>query len=538
MLRNSEKESVYNPPRFAKHWLVKVLYQRLLVIILILIQFYVFVHLAVWVSEISTLFNWLMRLFAWLAVLGILASQRLVIYKLSWIILVLAFPIVGAPLYAVLSTNAFSRKLIRRLSDSLRIIAPLRRKRPALHDALKTVSPNQNKLANYISDTVGYPLYPGGRAEYLAQGEQMYEHMMRSIRRAKKYVFLEFFIVENGYMLEEMIELLEKKAAEGVEVKFLYDDMGSIFRVPREYPAMLGRKGIDCRRFNHLIPVLSTQFNNRDHRKMVVIDGEVAYTGGINIADEYINVKERFGHWKDGGVVFYGEAAWAMSLMFFELWTAAGEGWPLSESDILSYCPKPDYLEMEQPLSPEEKAMTGFIQPYGDTPFDQVYAGRNAYKQLSYSAAKYIYITTPYLVLDHDMVDSLALAARSGVDVRIIVPHIWDKFYVRIVSQSYYKEFIKAGVKIYEYTPGFIHAKTLVTDDQTAVVGTINFDYRSLYLHFEDAVAIYNQPCVQEVYEDFLATQALSQEIRLENFKQNIWARAFASLLRLFAPLM
>lgn len=531
----------YDVPSFAKHWLVRVVYQRLLVVILILLQLYLFVQLTVWVSELSTFFNWLVRLFSWLAVLGILLSQRLVIYKLSWIILVLTFPIVGAPLYAVLSTHLFSRRLIKRLNESLEVIKPLRRSRKSLYEELRAKDRQQYNLANYIAESVGYPLYPGGEAHYLPEGGEMFEHILSSIREAKQYIFLEFFIIDNGVMLYELVTALEEKQAEGVEIKFLYDDMGSMFRVPKEFPEMLREKGIACRRFNHLIPVLTTQFNNRDHRKMIVIDGKVAYTGGINLADEYINVKERFGYWKDSGVVFYGEAAWAMSLMFFELWTAAGEDWSVTKNEVLRYCPDKTYYQDNSertPLTPEEKEAEGHVQPYGDSPFDQVYAGRNVYKKLIFAATEYIYITTPYLILDYEMVEALCLAAGSGVDVRIIVPHIWDKFFVKLVSQSYYKEFIKAGVKIYEYTPGFIHAKTLVTDHRTAVVGTINFDYRSLYLHFEDAVVVYNQPCVREVYEDFLLTQAVSQEITEENFKQNPARRSAGQLLRLFAPLM
>lgn len=528
----------FAPPIFEKHWFRRVIYQRLWVVILILLQLVFFVHLTLWVSEISNFLHRAMQIFSWIVVMIILTGDKLVVYKLTWIILVLSFPIVGAPLYAVLGNHVFSRKLLKKLSSALAVIRPLKRSREEVHERLAAVNKNQNTMATYISDTVGYPLYPGGEAHYLPQGEIMFDHMMATIEKAEHYVFLEFFIVENDTMLQDLLMLLERKAAEGVQVKFLYDDMGSLLRLPSDFPELLFRRGIACRRFNHLTPVLSTQFNNRDHRKIVVVDGKTAYTGGINIADEYINKKERFGHWKDSGVVFSGEAAWGLALMFLELWTAAGDGWPATPAEILSYCPDEAYLDKKAGLTEKEKACEGFIQPYGDSPFDNLYAGRDVYRMLTFTASDYVYITTPYLVLDYDVVQTLCLAAQSGVDVRIIVPHIWDKAYVRTVSRSYYSEFIAAGVRIYEYTPGFIHAKTLVTDDQTCVVGTINFDYRSLYLHFEDAVAIYNQPCVKEVKEDFLKTLALSREITAEDCKQRLAGRIFAQFLRLFAPLM
>lgn len=523
---------------FQKHWFLRVIYQRLLVVVLIVIQLIMFISLTLWVSDISHFVNLFLRIFSWAVVLLILASERLAVYKLSWIILVLSFPIVGAPLYVILSLNLFSGKLFKRLQKSLEVIEPLRRIRPEVHEALNRHNRTQYSLSRFIAKTGAYPLYTGGEAHYLAQGEEMFAHMMAAIEKAENYIFLEYFIVENDSMLQDLLLLLEDKAAEGVEVKFLYDDMGSLFRLPNDFPQMLERMGISCRRFNHLVPILSTQFNNRDHRKMTVIDGRVAYTGGINLADEYINKKVRFGHWKDGGAVFTGEAAWGMSLMFMELWTAAEEAWPPTKAEILRYCPDPAYLDFEAPLSEEEKASDAFTQHFGDSPFDNIYTGRHVYKLLTFTAVDYLYIMTPYLVLDYEMVQAICMAAQRGVDVRIITPHIWDKAYVKVVSRSFYKEFIEAGVKIYEYTPGFIHTKSLVTDDQTCVIGTINFDYRSLYLHFEDAVAFYNQPCVAELKEDFLRTQALSKEITEEDFKLSLPKRIFAQLLRLFAPLM
>lgn len=523
---------------FTGDWFKKIIYQRLIVVLLILAQFTLFITISLWVSRISTALYTLMYIMSWVVVFIILASNKLEAYKLSWIIMVLAFPLLGGAVYAVLSTSLFSRKLKGNLRRSLALLAPLRRHRTPIHTLLAEYRKEQNSLATYVSSMAGYPLYKGGDAHYLPEGELMFTHMLAEIEKAESYVFLEFFIVSNDSLLQSLLEVLARKVKEGVEVLFLYDDMGSMFRLPNSFPELLADMGIQCRRFNHLVPVLSTQFNHRDHRKIVVIDGKVAFTGGINLADEYINKRERFGYWKDGGVVFTGEAAWGMSLMFLELWTATGTQPLPTKDDILHYCPDLRYLDSAEPLSDGESVGEDFIQPYGDDPFDDVFVGHMVYKKLIYNADRYLYITTPYLVLDDEMVHALCQAAGSGVDVRIITPHIWDKAYVRTVSRSYYKQFLAAGVQIFEYTPGFIHSKTLVTDDETAVIGTINFDYRSLYLHFEDAVVVYNQGCVGEVKADFLATQSQSQKITPENCEQSLPMRLFAQFLRLFSPLM
>lgn len=551
----TEKIRRYIQQTFTGKWFRTLIYQRLFVILLILLQIVTYIVLSVWVSRLSVALNTAMRLFSWIVVFIILAGNKVDAYKLSWIVIVLAFPLVGGGMYAILYLNVFARRLKKKLKNALQVIAPIRRSRPSLYRGLGKQHDGQRALANYINNTSGYPLYQGGQARYLAQGEEMFEDMLREMGKAEKYIFLEFFIVENGSMLDRTLEVLTQRAMAGVEVCFLYDDMGSLLRLPQNFPEILGAVGINCRRFNHLTPVLSTQFNNRDHRKICVIDGKTAYTGGINLADEYINEKERFGHWKDSGIVFNGEAAWGLALMFLELWSAMGDGTKITQEDVESYCPDPAYLE-EEVVSEEGQvleeatlakaaastdslgATEGYIQPFGDTPFDTLYMGRTVYNKLIYYADRYLYITTPYLVIDEEMVQSICQAAQSGVDVRIITPHIWDKAYVRVVSRSYYEKFILAGVKIYEYTPGFIHSKTLVTDDETCVVGTINFDFRSLYLHFEDAIVVYNQPCVSEVKEDFLKTLAQSQRILLEDCKLSLPKKLFAQFLRLFAPLM
>ncbi len=541
----TEKIRKYIQHAFEGKWLRTLVYQRLFVILLILLQLVTFIVLSLWVSRLSVALHTAMRVLSWVVVFFILVGTKVDAYKLSWVVIVLAFPLVGGGMYAILYLNMFARRLKRKLKKALAVITPIRRSREVLYEGLSKAHDGQRALAHYIYNTSGYPLYQGGEAHYLAEGEEMFSHMLLEMAKAEHYIFLEFFIVENGQMLDQMLEVLTHKAMEGVEVCFLYDDMGSLLRLPQKFPEILQQTGINCRRFNHLTPVLSTQFNNRDHRKVAVIDGKTAYTGGINIADEYINEKERFGHWKDSGIVFQGEAAWGLALMFLELWHAMGDGEQITAEEVVKYCPDPTYLpgeavseEVVDQAALATESPRDYIQPYGDNPFDTLYIGRMVYNKLIYYADRYLYITTPYLVIDEEMVQSICQAAQSGVDVRIITPHIWDKAYVRVVSRSYYEKFIRAGVKIFEYTPGFIHSKTLVTDDETCVVGTINFDFRSLYLHFEDAIAVYNQPCVAEVRDDFLKTQAKSQAIRLEDCHQKWPMRVLAQFLRLFAPLM
>ncbi len=521
---------------FPERWYAKVLYERALVVILILLQLAVFIYFLLNVSRISKGIAIGMYAFSWLIVAKIVLGSKLIDYKLSWTILVLAFPLVGGVLYVLLETNLFNRRLRKDIQMAQNKIKPYRRSNPELYKILAEYKQDENSLASYIDNSVHYPLYEDGRAEYLSSGEDMYDHMIESIRGARHYIFLEFFIVKKGYMLENLLELLSAKVKEGVEVCFLYDDVGTMLQLPRSFAKTLTDLGIRARPFNTLRPILSTQFNNRDHRKIVVIDGRVAYTGGINIGDEYINKEERFGHWKDGGVAFYGEAAWAMTLMFLELWLAMGTDAELESLDVASYCPDPSYLDPNPKANPE--TLPAFIQPYSDSPFDFNFIGKMVYQKLIYNAGRYVYLMTPYLILDDDMVAALRQAARSGVDVRIITPHIFDKQLVKQVTRSYYQSLLEAGVRIFEYTPGFIHTKALVTDDETAVIGTINFDYRSFYLHFEDAVVVYNQPCVGETYDDFLETQAQSQEIFPHTFKWGFWHKLAGAFLRLFAPLM
>ena len=305
----------------------------------------------------------------------------------------------------------------------------------------------------------------------------------------------------------------------------LYDDFGCMFTLPRDYNETLMQKGIQCRVFNRLMPVMSLRLNNRDHRKLLIIDGKAGFTGGINLADEYINVRERFGHWKDSAILLEGDAVWSMTVMFLTMW-----------DNIANWDENFEYF---RPPAAPVRPWTGYVQPYTDTPLDREAVGQAVYLNMIAKAKNYIYITTPYLVIDTATNTALCNAAKSGVDVRIITPHIPDKRYVFEVTRAHYPPLLEAGVQIYEYTPGFIHAKNFVVDDRFATIGTVNLDYRSLFLHFEDGVWLCEAPCIRDIRKDFEETFTRSEPCSLRQFKHlNILLQLYRSILRVFAPLM
>jgi cardiolipin synthase len=357
----------------------------------------------------------------------------------------------------------------------------------------------------------------------------MFEAMKREIAEAKRFIFLEFFIIERGEMWDSILELLESKSREGVEVRIMYDGMGSFTVLPYNYIKVLQEKGLKAKVFSPIKPVISSYQNNRDHRKILVIDGHTAFTGGINLADEYINRKVRFGHWKDTGIMLKGDAVTSFTMMFLQMWN-------ISEKEPEKY---DIYLRDPEYFYPLELNMDGFVIPYGDSPLDKESVGEEVYLDIINNARYYVHIMTPYLILDYEMVKALTFAAKRGVDVSIILPHIPDKKYAFLLAKSHYGELIRAGVKIWEYTPGFMHAKVFTSDDTKAAVGTINLDFRSLYLHFECGTYLYRNEVIRDVERDYQETLSLCRRISLEDIPNDPWYERFAGrALRLFAPLM
>ena len=376
---------------------------------------------------------------------------------------------------------------------------------------------------DYISRYAGFPVYKNTGADYYSLGEDGFPVMLEEMRKARHYIFLEYFIIEPGQMWDSMFAILKEKVAEGVEIRVMYDDMGSMNTLPSGYVKTLEEYGIKGCAFNRINPVINGIMNHRDHRKILVIDGQVAFTGGINLADEYINAKTVYGHWKDNCIRIKGEAVWSYLVMFLSMWNA------LKHEDG-------DYKVFRaEPLQGEQD---GYIAPYSQTPFSEDKTAQNIYENILNQAKDYCYIFTPYLIIDSDLTNTLTLAAKRGVDVKIMTPGIPDKKLIYNISRSYYENLIKGGVKIYEYTPGFDHAKVFVCDDKVATVGTINLDYRSLYLHFENGTYLYGSREVLCIRDDFLKTLKECRHVELKNIRGNLFSRVVIGFVRLFAPMM
>ena len=381
--------------------------------------------------------------------------------------------------------------------------------------------------SDYIWKYGHYPVYHNTDVAFYADASQGLEAQLAELKKAEHFIFLEYFIVDQGVMFNRIVEVLEQKSKEGVDVRLIYDDIGCINTLPPKYYKILQAKGIKCAAFNPFRPIMSVIMNNRDHRKIFVVDGKVGFTGGINLADEYINVASRFGYWKDTGIRLEGEAVWSMTVMFLEMWNYINH----SSEDYKQFMPQ---VYQKEPFEGD-----GFVQPYGDTPLDHETVGENIYLNIINHAERYVYIFTPYLIIDNEMLVSLCNAAKRGVDVRIVTPGIPDKKMIFLLTQSHYEPLLKCGVKIYQYTPGFIHAKSFLCDDKIGTVGSINLDYRSLFLHFECGVFMYNTKALMQLKEDCMDTFAASEEMTLEFCRgQNVFIRIFQGMMRLFAPLL
>ncbi len=448
-------------------------------------------------------------------------------YKIPWSFIILATPPVGACLYYIFYQRKLTRREVKRLKSAF-----LKLRRPSLIDGeceeLSRVDMGAGgKARALLADDALAEVYRGTSARFYPTGEEYFADLIEDLRAAREYIFLEFFIIDEGELWNEIHTILKNKAAEGLEVRVLYDDVGCMRKLPSRYERVLRAEGISAYRFSRVSPIVSSIHNNRDHRKICIIDGRAGYTGGVNIADEYVNKTVRFGHWKDGGIRLSGDAVRGLLKLFLS-------GWDLtvgSESDYERYLGS---------VKPDEHPDGGFYIPYGTgpAPIYRSCVGKNVFLNLINQSENYIYITTPYLIIDYDLTEALRQAAVRGVDVRIITPGIPDKPLVYIMTKSSYPYLISAGVKIYEYIPGFIHEKTLVCDGEFAVVGTINLDYRSLVHHFEDAVWMYKAPAVERAYEEFLRTLELSERVDFELSRLTFTEWIFKMVARIFAPFL
>ncbi|MBQ9968137.1 MAG: cardiolipin synthase [Oscillospiraceae bacterium] len=505
----------------------KLMLRRVLIVALaILLQLTVFVVTMFLLSDYRSWIQTALTILSAVSVLYILYDSSNSSYKISWIILILAFPVAGICIYMAFGGRRLSRRIRERMTLAEDIVRENLRQEPLTFETLQNVSDPGAAISSYLYHTTGYPAYDNTETEYFSSGEDTFRRMLEELKKAEKYIFLEYFIIGEGVMWDAIFEILKEKSLRGVDVRVMYDDFGCITTLPADYVMHLGGYGIRAKIFNPIVPVLSGRLNNRSHRKLLIVDGKVGFTGGINLADEYINEKERFGHWKDCGLCLRGEAVWAMTVMFLSMWDSqTGE-----KEDVSAYRPEYAY-----PLAGGE----GFVQPYADTPLDAEDVSENLLVSLFHRAVRSIYIMTPYLILDDKITSALLCAARSGVDVRIVTPHVPDKWYVHAVTRAHYEMLTEAGIRVYEYSPGFIHSKVYLVDDRYAVAGTVNLDFRSLYLHFENAVFLYEPACILSIGDDFRRTFPVCEEITWRKCKNTgLFQRLVRAVLRIFAPLM
>jgi len=502
--------------------ILKILFGRMSVaIFLALIQLTFLIALIFSLSENFIYIHSALIIISFFMVVHIVNMQMNPSAKLPWIMLILFIPVFGGLFYILFGINHLPRWFKKKASNIEKCFPKNEECSSALVlEEIKQLDSYGAMQSVYIAQDGNMPVFKNTYTEFLSPGEVMWQRLKDELEKAEKFIFLEYFIIEEGVMWNSILEILERKAASGVDIRLIYDDFGCLRLLPSNYVALLAKKGIKALSFNPVIAPFSSTVQNRDHRKITVIDGKVGFIGGINLADEYINVKNRFGHWKDASLLLRGEAVTSLTKAFLTFWFYFQK-----ETENTS-----SFLEVFS----EEKG-EGFVQPYVDSPFDGKLLAENVYINMINSALHYVYIETPYLIVDNEVVTALILAAKKGVDVRIVTPFKEDKKYVHWVTRSYYQQLLEAGVKIYEYTPGFIHSKVMLCDDVYATVGTINLDYRSLYHHFECGVFLNRANCLEEIKKDFFAILEVSEEKTLDTIKK---IRFPAKLLKILAPLM
>ena len=513
-----------------KGWrgLLKVIFGRTTIIILIILAQLLFLLASFYFLRENVLYAyWTSQLMVAGIVIHIINKAGSPEFKMAWIVPILVVPIFGSLFYLFFHLQSGGNILNRRIQSLGEASKDYLETEPALKEKVAKEAPELTNLVQYLENHGSFPTFRNTTVKYFPLGEDKFYELKFQLQKAKKFIFLEYFIIEEGIFWDSILEILKKKVAEGVEVRLMYDGTCTLALLPPHYPKMMKELGIECKVFAPIRPALTTSQNNRDHRKIVVIDGKTAFVGGVNLADEYINKKVRFGHWKDTAVMIRGEAVRSFTEMFLQMWNTTTK-----HAEDYS-----NYLEYEGFLG--AYGAPGYVIPYGDNPFDREQVGEMVYINMLNTARDYVHIMTPYLILSQEMLVALTFAARRGVDVKIIMPHIPDKLYAFALAKTYYKQLIEAGVKIYEYTPGFVHAKVFVSDDKAAVVGTINLDFRSLYLHFECAVYMYGVPQIADIEADYQATMAQSELITLETCKkEKLRIKGLGKVLKLFAPLM
>ncbi|MCD7959211.1 MAG: cardiolipin synthase [Ruminococcus sp.] len=502
--------------------IANILTSRLIIIgLLILMQLAWFVILmsrlslyAHWVDVVLTVCSVLIELY-------IIRHDGNPSYKILWLLFIGLLPVLGSLMYLFFGNKRPSYRMWRCLHHGCHVIGS----RVPRDSVVGQISSRAGGLVDMLESS-GFPMYKNTQVKYYPLGDEMFSDLIRDLESAEHYIFMEYFIVSDGVMWESVKTILKEKAAQGLDVRFVYDDLGSISCIPKQFARDLREAGIKVMVFNPFRPALFAVMNNRNHRKITVVDGYIAYTGGLNLADEYINQKERFGHWKDTAVRIYGDAAFSFTKMCLELWNAFYK----TNDHCSQYLP--------HIYHPEPFPSDGFVQPYCNSPFEDENLAQRVYLDMLYQAKQYVYIFTPYLAIDNEMQNALCAAAKRGVDVRIVTPGIPDKRVMYSLTRSYYEPLLYAGVRIYEYTPGFIHAKSYLVDGYMGIVGTINMDYRGLYLHMEDAVFMVGCSALEELKLDCIVTLEQSHRVTLQECKQRRHNLLWQAFLRTISPLL
>ncbi|MBQ9714312.1 MAG: cardiolipin synthase [Clostridia bacterium] len=505
------------------------LYNRFFIfLILVLLQIvaYVFaIYLIVYDSPLAVVLQTLMFALELAMLLYLINKSERAASKLNWILLILIVPVVGVPGYLLYGEGKPTRRMQKKIARA-RAEIKAERETAGVKEFPETEGQTRAEgLERFLAYKAGYPAYTGGGVIYYESGEKVFPEILAELEKAEKYVLLDYFIIAHGKMWGEILKRLLKKAEEGVQIRIIYDDFGCMMTLPPKYDRYLEglHENIRCMTFNNVVPIFAVRMNNRDHRKILVIDGKTAFTGGINLADEYINEKKRFGYWKDTAVKITGNSVCSFVEMFFCMWNAFRK----DKESVNAYLP------------PRNGQNNGdfVIQPYDDSPLDKTSVGEVVYADIIQRAKRYLYIFTPYLILDDFLRTELLLAAARGVDVRIVTPGVPDKKTIYRITRANSAVLMEAGIKIYEYTPGFLHAKSMISDDECGVVGTINLDYRSLYFHFENAVYFTEKNAIAAMKRDAEETFAVSKLCTSENSKRSLFGRLIDSLLRVFETL-
>ncbi len=509
-----------------KRGIWRVLFSRVgLFVILLLIQFSIPFAIFGRFQEFSSHYYGI-TLFLYVGMMIYLLNSRMnPTAKITWIVLIMVVPVFGIVMLIYTKMDIGHRAIKDVHGNLVRETQELIPQNSVVMENLQKVCPETAALSVFLNRGGCYPVYDNTQIKYFSLGEEKFDQLLIELEKAKNFIFLEYFIINEGIMWGKVLEILARKAKQGVEIRVMYDGTCEFSTLPHDYPKRLSDLGIQCKMFSPITPFISTHYNYRDHRKIVVIDGHTAFTGGINLSDEYINEVNRFGHWKDTAVMLKGEAVKSFTLMFLQLWNI-GEKNPEFEK-YLSY-PAENIIRSR-----------GYVLPYGDSPLDNEKAGEMVYIDILNRAEKYVHIMSPYLILDGEMETALKFAAERGVDVTLILPGIPDKKAAYALAKTHYMSLIESGVNIYEYTPGFVHAKVFVSDDIKAVVGTINLDYRSLYHHFECAAYMYDTDCIPHIEKDFQETLSRCRKVTKTTIRsEKVSVKLSGRLLKAIAPLM